>query len=399
VNETLSPRTAEEVRDAVAWALGAAAPLEIVGGGTKRGWGHPPQSGTVLDLAGLSGVTLHEPEELVLSAHAGTPLGEIEKRLAEAGQLLAFEPPDFGPLFGAEAGRQTLGGVIATNLSGSRRIKAGAARDHFLGVAAVTGRAEAIKAGGRVVKNVTGYDLCKLFAGSFGTLGVLTELTVKVLPAPEKTRTAFAFGLDDKQAAAALSAALNSAHEVSGAAHLPGAVAARSAVDMVRDPGKAVTAVRVEGPGPSVEYRCKALRALLSDYGPTEELHGHRSSAFWREAGNVAPLLPDADAAIWRLSVAPARAPAILAEMKAGLNFEHFLDWGGGLIWVATRQMNAHDAIRGAIPQGEGHATLIRGGSDAPAFHPQPEPVAALSRRLREQFDPSGILNPGRMGG
>lgn len=398
MTDTLSPKTPEDVAAALEWALAEEAPLEIAGGGTKRGWGHAAATNHRLDLSHLSGVTLYEPEELVLSARAGTPLAEIEKRLARAGQQLAFEPPDFGPLFGGKAGRQTLGGVVATNLSGSRRIKAGAARDHFLGFTAVTGRAETIKAGGRVVKNVTGYDLCKLFAGSFGTLGAMTELTVKVLPAPEKTRTVLLYGLEDNQAVVALVAALNSAHEVSGAAHLPRETAARSEVDFVRDPGKPVTAVRVEGPGPSVEYRCRALRSMLSEYGKTEELHGHRSGSFWQAVGAVAPLLPDPQMSIWRVSVPPAQAPTVLASMKAGLNFDHYLDWGGGLIWIATRQKDAYETIRAAIPQGGGHATLIRGTEDVPVFQPQPGPVTALSRRLREQFDPKGILNSGRMG-
>ena len=156
-------------------------------------------------------------------------------------------------------GAGTIGGALSCNLAGPRRLKAGAARDHFLGFKAVSGRGEAFQAGGRVVKNVTGYDLCKLLAGAHGTLAVLTEVTIKVLPAPEKSRTVLIYGLDDGGAILALSRALNSPHEVSGAAHLPAAVAARSTVDFVAGSGRAVTAIRVEGPGPSVEHRCEAL--------------------------------------------------------------------------------------------------------------------------------------------
>ena len=267
VTENLSPKSHDDILDAVRWAVAEMAPLEIVAGGTKRGWGKPLRTNHVLDLSAIAGIRLYEPEELILQARAATPLAEVEAALAEHGQQLAFEPPDLGPLFGRPAGQQTLGGALMANLAGPRRIKAGAARDHFLGFIGVSGRGETFKSGGRVMKNVTGYDLCKLMAGSFGTLAVLSEVTVKVLPAGEKTRTVLVAGLDDERAAAAMAAALNSSHEVSGAAHLPAGIAVRSAVGYVRDPGAAVTAVRVEGPGPSVEHRCAALRDLARRLG------------------------------------------------------------------------------------------------------------------------------------
>jgi glycolate oxidase FAD binding subunit len=186
---TFTPATAEETLNIVRWAAGEETPLEIVGHGSKRGIGRPSQAEHVLDLSQLSGVTLYEPEELVLSARAGTPLAEIEALLERHNQQLAFEPMDYGPLLGGEPGRGTIGGVLGANLSGPRRIKAGAARDHVLGVNAVSGRGEAFKSGGRVVKNVTGYDLSKGLAGSWGTLAVVTDVTFKVLPAAETERT------------------------------------------------------------------------------------------------------------------------------------------------------------------------------------------------------------------
>jgi len=188
MTDLLKPRDAKDVEAAVAWALAEVKTLEIVGHGSKRGIGRAAQWDLSLDLSDLSGVTLYEPEELVLSARAGTPLAEIETLLAAHNQELAFEPMDYGPVFGAPAGCGTIGGTIAANLSGPRRIKAGAARDHFLGVSAVSGRAETFKSGGRVVKNVTGYDLCKVLAGSHGTLAVMTDVTVKVLPRAETER-------------------------------------------------------------------------------------------------------------------------------------------------------------------------------------------------------------------
>ena len=224
VTDPLKPRDAKDVEDAVQWALGAGKALEIVGQGTKRAIGRPAQSDLTLDLSGLSGVTLYEPEELVLSARAGTPLAEIEALVASTGQQLAFEPMDYGPLLGGAAGRGTIGGVLAANLSGPRRIKAGAARDHFLGFSAVSGRGETFKSGGRVVKNVTGYDLCKLMAGSWGTLAAMTEVTIKVLPQPETESTVIVRGLDDEAAMRAMTAAMGLPCDVSGAAHLPAAV-------------------------------------------------------------------------------------------------------------------------------------------------------------------------------
>ncbi|MFI4987883.1 MAG: FAD-binding protein, partial [Alphaproteobacteria bacterium] len=202
--ETLKPRDAEEVRALVEWAAAEGLPLELSGAGTKRGLGRPVQATHSVDLGGLTGVTLYEPEELVLSARTGTRLAAIEALLAEKRQALAFEPADLGPLYGAAAGAATIGGVIACNLSGPRRLKAGAARDHFLGFTAVNGRGELFKAGGRVVKNVTGYDLCKLLAGSHGTLAAMTDVTVKVLPAPERTESVIVLGLDDGPAVKAL---------------------------------------------------------------------------------------------------------------------------------------------------------------------------------------------------
>src|SRR5215471_9831986 len=263
--DMLKPRDSKEVEDAVRWALGNDKPLELAGQGTKRAIGRPSQTDLTLDLSGLSGVTLYEPTELVLSARAGTPVAEIEALLAENNQQLAFEPMDYGPLFGCEPNRGTLGGAIAANLSGPRRIKIGAARDHFLGVTAVTGRGETIKSGGRVVKNVTGYDLCKLLAGSWGTLAAMTDITVKVLPKAETEATVVVAGLDDAHACAAMTAAMGSSCDVSGAAHVPDHVA--SWFDGLLRP-EASTVMRVEGFAPSVAHRRESLTGLMKDFGP-----------------------------------------------------------------------------------------------------------------------------------
>ena len=292
--------------------------------------------------------------------------------------------------------------LAAPNLSGPRRIKAGAARDHFLGMHAVSGRGERFKAGGRVVKNVTGYDVCKLLAGSYGTLALMHEVTVKVLPAPERTRTVLVFGLEPAAALDALGAALGSAHEVSGAAHMPAEVAARSAVSYVSGAGAAVSAVRVEGFPASVEARCEALRALLRRFGAVEELHSKNSATLWREIRDVRAFADDSRP-LWRLSVPPASGAAAAARVAEAADVRALFDWGGGLLWLAVD--GAPDAgevpVRAAAMAVGGHATLVR--ADAPTraaravFQPQATGLAALTARIKRAFDPTGVLNPGRM--
>ena len=398
--QTVRPGDAAAVREFLAWAAAGKAPVEIVGAGTKRAFGHAVEAGYRLDLSGLSGVVDHEPAELVLTARAATPIAEIEALLRQSGQGLAFEPPDLGPLLGEAAERATLGGILACNLSGPRRVRAGAARDHALGVEVATGRGELIKSGGRVVKNVSGYDLTKLMCGSWGTLGVLTRVSVKVLPAAEKTRTVLVAGLSPGEACDAMGAALASPHEATAAAHVPEAAAARSSVAYVGGAGASATAVRVEGPPVSVAARTEALRGLLSAHGAVEELHDHNSGRFWREIRDVAGPIGDADA-VWRLHIPPASGGAVLDGL-AEHGVEGYLDWGGGLVWCgapATRAVSA--AVRAQADAHGGHATLVRAPGAlkeaVPVFHPQPAGRAALGRRIGDGFDPAGILNPGRM--
>lgn len=399
--DILTPRDVADVLELLREAVTKEAPLEILGHGSKRGLGRPVQASRTLDLSGLTGVTLYEPEELVLRAAAGTPLATIAAVLSEHRQHLAFEPGDWGPLYGVEPGRGTLGGAIAANLGGPRRIKAGAARDHILGFSAVNGRGEAFKAGGRVMKNVTGFDLPKLMTGSYGTLAVLTEITIKVLPAPEATRTLLIAGLDDARAVAALSQALGSAHEVSAAAHLPRRSTSRSAVRAIAAAGRAVTALRLDGPEPSAMYRLKALGEALAGFGETAALDSAASEAFWSELRDLKPFTAEPTRPLWRISIAPSEGPNLVTALSQRLDFDHLYDWGGGLIWLAlpTGADPAAETIRAALTSG--HATLIRAEPGLRAlvsvFQPQPPDLAALTRRIKESFDPLHLLNPGRM--
>jgi glycolate oxidase FAD binding subunit len=400
MTENLKPRDAKEVEDALHWALSHGKTLEVVGQGSKRAIGRPSQTDLTLDLSGLTGITLYEPAELVLSAKAGTPLADIEALLDKNNQELAFEPIDYGPLLGGQAGRGTLGGTIAANLSGPRRIKAGAARDHFLGVTAVTGRGETIKSGGRVVKNVTGYDMCKLLAGSWGTLAVMTDITIKVLPKAETEATVLIEGLDDAKACAAMAAAMGSPYDVSGAAHLPDHVA--SYFDGLPRP-EAATALRLEGFAPSVQHRKETLAALMRPFGPVVLLDERDSRALWRSVRVAKPFTAATSHArpLWRISTRPAQGHRLVDLITPAAQM--FYDWGGGLVWAAMPFEDEPDAgsIRGAVARLGGHATLIRAPAAVRAavdvFEPEEPALRALNKRVKEGFDPQGLLNPGRL--
>lgn len=384
----IKPRDAKELRQAVEWALNDGVTLDVRGQGSKIALGKPMRCDQVLDLSGISGVVDYAPEELVVTLRASTPLSEVEALLAQRNQMLAFEPPDLGPLLGLEAGQGTLVGAMMGNLAGSRRMSAGAARDHLLGFSGVNGRGEAFKSGGKVMKNVTGYDLSKLLAGSWGTLAVLDEVSVKVLPAPDQTRTLLLLGLADEAAVKAMCAAMGSPHDVSGAAHVAGK-----------------TALRLEGVAPSVEARLKGLRELLSASGAKmEEIGTLESRAFWCEVRDVVPLNADQDAIVWKISCPPTEGPGIVARIKAKRPVAAtFYDWSGGLIWLALpASADAdHEIVRGALGSAGGHATLIRAAesvrASVPVFQPQPAALAALASRVKESFDPKRLFNPGRM--
>jgi len=404
MSDRLKPENSAQLTEVVAQAIADKTPLEVVGRGSKRALGRPLNCSATLDLTGFSGITLYEPEELVLRADAATPMTEIETALAEKGQMLAFEPPDLGPLLGQPAGGASLGGVLSCNLSGPRRIAAGAARDHFLGFTAVSGRAEIFTIGSRVMKNVTGYDMMKLMAGAYGTLVAMTSVTVKVLPRPEKTYSLLLYGLDMARAGGAMRQALGSSYDVSGAAYIPAELVRASRVSYVCEQDRSVTALRLEGPGPSVTHRISALRNALADFGAGEELHSKNSLSLWRELRDVAFLAGDSARPLWRLSVPPDRGPDVAQALSRSLPESHvLLDWGGGLIWLALP--NSGDAaaakVRAALPAGGGHATLLRAQQPlraaVPVFQPQAPALAALTARVKAGFDPAGVFNPGRM--
>lgn len=373
----MRPETEAELAEII---KGAGAPLSIRGGNTR---GMAP-AGDVLDTGGLSGVELYEPGALTLVVKAGTPMAEVEALLATEGQRLPFEPMDHRALLGT-AGVPTMGGVVAANVSGPRRVQAGACRDYLLGVRFVDGNGVALKNGGRVMKNVTGYDLVKLMAGSYGTLGVLTELSFKVLPQPEAAACVLIEGLSDDVAVQAMSAALGSPFDVTGAAHAPVGV-----------DGAPVTMIRVEGFEGSVAYRAEQLKSLLGGFGDLSvETASERLAAGWKWIRDVEAFAGQ-EGDVWRISVKPSDGPRVTAALDAKAVV---YDWGGGLVWVL---MPTGRDIRSALSDMGGHASLVRASSETKArvamLQPEPAPVAALSRGIRQKYDPRGILNAGLMG-
>lgn len=404
MTDTFKPESEDDVVEAVSWAVAETRPLDLFSGATKRAIGRPPQAEYGLDLGALNGVTDYEPAELVITAKAATPIADIVALLDRNNQHLAFEPVDWGSLAGGSPGGGTLAGTYAANISGPRRISAGAARDHALGIRAVSGRGEVFKSGGRVMKNVTGYDLTKGLAGSWGTLAAFTELTFKVLPKPETVATLVVDGLSPDQAVDAMAAAMGSSADVSAAAHLPAGIVGDLQSDELAA-GASATLLRLEGVKPSVEARARRLNELLMPFGRARRLGADPSITLWRRVGNAEPLARDPNRPLWRLSVRPTAGAAVFRRIREAIPQAHALfDWAGGLVWLELPADGplGEDIVRSAVAEsGGGHATLIRADAGRRAaiavFQPQPAPLAALSERLKNQFDPHGVLNPGRM--
>ena len=366
----MTPKTETDLSQII---KGANGPLRIQGGGT-RPIGHC--EGEVLRTSALTGISLYEPGALTLVAGAGTPVAEVEAALAAENQRLAFEPMDHRILLGTR-GTPTLGGMAATNVSGPRRISVGACRDFMLGVRFVDGAGNIVKNGGRVMKNVTGYDLVKLMTGAYGTLGVLTEVSLKVLPNVEAVGTLVLHGLSDADAIRAMSEALGSPFETTGVAHIPASS------------GDARTLIRVEGFEASVKYRGAELQKLLKPFGESS-FDVTDDGSDWAAVRDVSAFADQAGD-VWRFSVKPSDATALVEKMDArAVQY----DWGGGLIWVLC---DGGRNLRHDVGSFAGHATLIRGVADVPVFHPEPAPLAKLTQGLRDKFDPFGRLNAGMM--
>ena len=390
MTEILAPEDEPEAEEAIRSACAKGLKLDIIGGGACAGLGRPGAADLRLSSDGLAGIVFYAPAEMTLCAKAGTTIDAIEAAIAVHGQILPFEPIRPQALWDAP-GKPTLGGMVATNLSGPRRLTAGGVRDNVLGLRLVNGLGQAIHCGGRVMKNVTGLDLTKLNCGAHGTLGFLTEATIKLAPRPETETTLVLPGLDDAAAIEAMTRALGSPFGVSGAAWLqPGMGDAASR-----------TVLRLEGFRESIDDRAPRLAALLTEFGETRRVEGEGSSALWRSVRDAEFVAEPHDRAVWRVSLAPSQAPAFMVRLGATA-LAHAYDWGGGLVWVATDQTEAAAAnLRRALKPASGHATLMRASEDlrsrVAVFQPPSELELRLARGVKASFDPGGVLNFGRM--
>ena len=402
MRDILSPATDWELQSMLASLADEKATVEVIGAGSKRAMGRPLRADRMLTTSVMRGIPLYEATELVMSARAGTPLSQVEIELASRGQMLAFEPIDLGPMFGQPVGIQTIGAVFATNQSGPRRVSAGAARDHLLGLKAVNGRGELFKSGGRVMKNVTGYDVARGLCGSWGTLAVIAEATFKVVPVPEDVVTLVFPGLPDDLAVEMMCAAMGTPFEVTGTAHLPTSIVPRLEHESLSRAGQALTALRLESFPKSVAYRKTKLADALSAYGTPFELDLENSLNFWNELRRLS-VMPAGSTNIWRISTAPMQAPKIVYAIARHMDVRVYYDWSGGLVWLeAPESADAGAAdVRRAVAIHGGHATLIRADAEVrqavEVFQPISPVAERITRELKMSFDSHGILNPGRM--
>lgn len=397
--EMHKPETEVEAADIIRQHFDVNEPLNIQGGNTRPGFGYPV-SAPVLSSRNLSGIVAYNPAELTMTVKSGTPVSQIQAVLSENNQTLAFEPADHRAMMGT-SGEPTIGGVFAANVSGPRRFVAGAARDHLLGIRFVNGVGDVVKSGGKVMKNVTGLDLVKVLAGSYGTLGFITELTVKVQAKAKATATVVISGLNDAEAAQAMAAALSMSVEVSGAAHLPMTVAWRFLMNQL--PEGPATVLRLEGLPESVEVRQQKLVDAMSKFGSVATLDSMKTDVLWSEIRDVLPFTFAFEKPLWRVSVAPMAGHQLLAALRLETGVDAYFDWQGGLLWLQMEAGPEAELVRRYIKYvGGGHATLIRSRAtdraSVAAFEPQTPAIAALSQRIKSKFDPKGILNPGRMG-
>ena len=402
MQHNLKPTDEKDLAELILEAGRTQTPIEIVGGGSKRRAGRPVVAEAEISTRNLRGITLYEPAEMVISARAGTLLSIVEVELAKHHQGLAFEPLDPSALVGEAGAQPTIGGVVATNISGPRRVIAGAARDHVLGLRAINGRGEAFKTGGRVMKNVAGYDLCRGLSGSWGTLAVLTEVTLKAVPLAEETRTLLLYDQPDEIAIEVLCGALGLPYEVSAGVHLHERLAGRMTTPEVSEPGRAVTALRLENFQAAVAYRIEKLKKLVSAYGELTELGHMASLKFWSEVRGMRQFGGSNDP-VWRISTSPKMGPRVVQAVSAYMQCHATYDWSGGLVLIEVPESADAGAadIRRVVATRGGHATLLRAAAEVRAavdvFQPLEAGVERLSRNIKAAFDPARILNRGRM--
>ncbi len=382
-----APASEAEAAAVISDCAAAGKTIRIFGGGTRSKLVRDITADAHLSTQNLSGITLFEPAEMVISAHTGTLVRDVIALLDQHNLMLPFEPIDHRSLLGT-SGEPTIGGLAAVNASGPRRVYAGAARDSVLGTRFVNGRGELVKSGGRVMKNVTGLDLVKIHCGAYGTLGLLTEVTFKLRPKPERVATLIYKRLDDASAIKLLNGALGSPYEITGAAYLP--------VGHGRDFSRAL--LRIEGFSPSVAYRIDELRRRFASYAtPREALEGPDADRLWRAVRDVEFLQEPADVPLWRLSVKPSEGAACIAQLRSVDGARYIYDLGGGLIWFTDPSGQNAALIRQTLAAMKGHATLMRGPEalrgTMSLFSPLPAAQEKLMRSVKHAFDPQRLFN------
>jgi len=395
---TFAPRNDEEVCEVVRWAASEQHPLSVSGGGSRAAFGHEVNTSHGISLRELSGIREYDARELVLTAGAGTPLAEIHDALAKQGQLLPFEPPDPTVLFGS-VGTGTLGGVFMGNQCGPRRLHAGAARDHILGVRAINGRGEVWKSGGKVIKNVTGYDLSKLLAGSWGTLSVVTELTCKVLPAPACVTTVGVIAHSVTAALALLTRIASGPYSPTGLAYVPETL---NAAGTFRTDVRGRCLLRFEGTESGVNERVAVVSKALEPAVQSGVWTGAESAEIWRKLRDAAPVA--ACPVVLKLSLPPTAAPAVANALLARRLHDWYLDAGGAWYWIGVEPDIAVElvrALRELLRPVGGSVVIMRAPtvvkSSAGVLTPQLPAMAALTARLKQSFDPLALFNPGRL--
>jgi glycolate oxidase FAD binding subunit len=395
------PDNLNEMLSVIAEAMADGTPLSVSGCASKSDWGYAIADSRPVSVDRWAGIIDYQPDELILTVRAGTPMTEINATLANKNQMLGFEPPDPSALFAKTdiSNKGSIGGVLATNSSGSRRLTAGAARDFLLGFEAASGRGERFRSGGKVVKNVTGYDLSKLICGSFGTLAIMDELTLKTLPRPEVSKSVLIPAVDLAAAVRHIAAILATPHEPSAAAILPSDIVALASLDSSLDYGQMLAVIRFEGFAISVNDR---VNAVLSLYPDGDSIDDAASQTLWQAIGDTA-LLANAAGDIWKLSCAPSAAPLVINALPDEWPLRYYADWAGGLLWLDVPTGDVAGTILRQVlaDHGGGFAQLIRDAGNTrslvPPFQPLPSPQLALHKRIKAAFDPKGILNPGRM--
>ena len=405
MTEHYKPESEKELLEIISELVSKSIPTEITGCGSKRGLGNPENTEKTIFTEKMNKITNYDPTELILTCGPGTRLTKINQLLKTNNQYLAFEPPDYGPLYGFSKDSGTIGGVISCNLSGARRFKVGAARDHFLGFRAISGRANIFKSGGNVVKNVSGYDLCKLISGSFGTLGVMSQITIKVLPAPIETKTMVVYGLDTMDSTNIISSLASSILEVSGLAFIPKGVYNHSKLDIFNK-GKSITVIRMEGPKTSVAWKINEASKLISNNLMVEIINQKDSKELWNAISSASPFSDKESATnksiLWKISLPPNNSLKTTETLTNKYGGKWFLDGAAGTIWYAPDMENKDHDIRKELTAGEGgYATLVRAPdsfkTSIPVFHPQSDSIKLISKNIKERFDPFGILNPNKI--